>query len=143
MRKNRIILCCIAIILCSCVSKVSKYEDFLNEQLNENYSSLISKYSQIVIIPRSGCHSCVEKADAFFEENKSNENMLFIFTRLVSKKQLRIEFGATNLSLPNVIVDENNIFYSLDFEDSEYPLLLKKSGSDLYQYEHLNPMISY
>lgn len=106
--------------------------------MQENYASMCSEYSYIVIIPRSGCHSCVESADVFFEEHKSEKEYLFIFTKLVSEKQLRIELGAENLHLPNVKIDKENLFSSLDFADSEYPLILEKKADGIFHYSFLN-----
>lgn len=135
--KSEVFFCCIILTLCSCMSKTEQFNDFLNQQLGENYSSFIQKYTYVVIIPRTGCHSCVEHADTFFDNNKMKKDYLFIFTKLVSEKQLRIELGSVNLSLSNVIVDKKNLFYSMKFEDSEYPLLLKKEGNH-FVFKFLN-----
>ena len=61
---------------------------------------------------------------------------MFIFTRLMSEKRLRIELGNTNLSLLNVVIDKENNFYNSKFEESDYPLLLtkKENGSFLVSY---------
>lgn len=50
------------------MNETDSLEKGLNQQLQKHYSALLPQYSHIVIIPRSGCHSCVDKADLFFKE---------------------------------------------------------------------------
>lgn len=135
--KTKIIFIFILIYVYSCTNKVYDLNNLLNEQLKENYSALLSQYSHIVIIPRMGCHSCIGEADSFFEENKDNKDYLFIFTKLVSEKQLRIELGAEELLRANVKIDKLNLFHFPKFVESEYPLLLKKESDNNYKYELL------
>lgn len=123
-----------AFIVYSCKGTLDKE---LNQQLKKHYSELLPQYSHIVIIPRTGCHSCVDEADLFFHENKSNEKYLFIFTKLISEKQLRIELGSENLSLENVKVDKFDLFCFPEFIETEYPLLLEKTGDGNYKYKIL------
>lgn len=49
------------------MNETDSLEKGLNQQLQKHYSALLPQYSHIVIIPRSGCHSCVDKADLFFK----------------------------------------------------------------------------
>jgi hypothetical protein len=92
----------------------------MNLQLNNYCDQSLNEYENIVIIPRRGCHACVEQADRFFQENKSNKKYMFIFTRLMSEKRLRIELGNANLSLPNVVVDKENNFYIVYYSQHDY-----------------------
>ena len=127
----------VLIFFCSCRSGVNSLDKELNQQLQEYYSALLSQYSHIVIIPRTGCHSCVNEADLFFQKNKTNKSYLFIFTKLVSEKQLRIELGSESLSRENVKIDKLNHFCFPEFIESEYPLLLEKQSDGNYKYEVL------
>lgn len=120
------------------MNKPISYQCFLNEQIQKNYASLCSDYTYIVIIPRTGCHACVEAADSFFEENKYKKDYLFVFTKLVSEKRLRIELGVESLKLLNVKIDKKNIFFSSEFVDSEYPLILEKDGNGIFHYSFLD-----
>lgn len=124
-------------LLSSCINSPANYQEFLNKQLNDNYTDELSLYDNIIIIPRSGCHTCKDYADFYFNENKENKDILFIFTKLISRKQLKIEFGEEALSKVNVKIDSNNLFYNIDYIDSDYPLLLKKNDEGVFEYSLL------
>lgn len=115
----------------------SNYESFINTQLT-SYCDDISQYTEVIIIPRQGCHSCVEKADEYFLKNKDRKDCLFIFTHLISEKALRIEVGKENLILPNVKVDKDDRFYSLKYADSQYPIVLTKGEDGHFTYSFLD-----
>lgn len=131
-----LILFLIGLFLISC-NKSPDYETFINKQLTAHCDSL-SQYTKVVIVPRQGCHSCVENADAYFFEYKDNKDCLFIFTHLVSEKLLRIELGYENLVLSNVKIDKSNDFYSLDYADSQYPIVLNKNSEGHFTYSFLD-----
>ena len=123
--------------LLSCVKGPTNYGEFLNKQLNDYYKEEFNLYNNIVIIPRSGCHTCKDYADFYFNENKDRKDFLFIFTKLISRKQLKIEFGEEALNKKNVKIDSNNLFYNIDYIDSAYPLLLKKNQEGKFTYSLL------
>jgi len=60
------------------------YEVFDNSKLD---------YKYVVLIPKSGCSGCITNAETFFLENSYLEDILFIFTKVQSKKDLRIRVG--------------------------------------------------
>ena len=130
-------------LLCGCTSQPRNYLVFVNAQLQEHYSQQSNEYRYIVIIPRTGCHSCVEKADQFFQEYKSSKDYLFIFTRLLSVKRLKIEVGSDNLGQGNVIIDKDDVFSTLQFPDSDYPILLEKNDDGRFSCRYLNDIIEY
>lgn len=57
-------------LLLSCIKGSTNYGAFLNKQLNDYYKEEFNQYNNIVIIPRSGCHTCKDYADFYFNENK-------------------------------------------------------------------------
>ena len=63
--------------LLSCVKGPTNYREFLNKQLNDHYKEEFNLYNNIVIIPRSGCHTCKDYADFYFNENKDRKDFLF------------------------------------------------------------------
>lgn len=136
MRNNIFIVFIVAVMSSSCMS--DSFSNYIDKLFLDDYKELFEKYDYIVLIPRSGCHACIEQADYFFEEYKDNEKYLFVFTKLVSEKQLRIELGSTNLLLKNVIVDTENNFYSPRFVELDYPLLLQKGSDEKLNYSYLN-----
>ena len=138
MKNKRFIVYCLTIIFfCSCSTSLKDIHGYMNLQLNNYCDQSLNEYENIVIIPRRGCHACVEQADRFFQENKSNKKYMFIFTRLMSEKRLRIELGNANLSLPNVVVDKENNFYNSKFKESDYPLLLTKGENGYFLVSYL------
>jgi hypothetical protein len=79
---------------CSCIDKKENYVDFLNQKLETHYSHYMGKYEYIAIMPRSGCNSCIRESESFFKEKKSDGRYLFIFTQIVSQKELAIQIVA-------------------------------------------------
>ena len=127
----------IIFIFVSCVHNKNTLDKLINEQLSLNYSSIIEEYDTIYIIPRRGCNSCIVYSDIIFEEKKYSKKNLFIFTRLISEKYLRIELGEENLLLENVIIDKYNLFDFPEFKDSQYPLELIKDIDNCFYYDLL------
>lgn len=138
MKTKTILYLSVFLLLISCKKgKPSNYQDYLNEQMYEHYAEFAEKYNKVVIIPRTGCHTCKDYADLYFKENKNNEDHFFIFTKLISKKQLTIELGKETLEQENVKIDNDNLFYSIEYLDSEYPLLLTKKANGVFEYSLL------
>jgi disulfide oxidoreductase YuzD len=121
----------------SCINKKESYVDFLNKKLETHYSLYTDKYEYIAIMPRNGCNSCIRESESFFKEKKADSRYLFIFTQVVSKKELEIAVGKESLKLENVLIDRANIFYLAEQADSQYPLLLKKEPTGKYSYTKL------
>lgn len=76
-----------------------------------------------MLIPNSGCTGCISEAEYFFKEYKDNDKILFIFTHVISKKDLRIRMGKENLQRKNVLIDNDNQFYFEEFQESIYPIV--------------------
>lgn len=123
-------------IVISC-SDADSFNSYLNVQLKNHYLKELDTHEFIVIIPRQGCRSCIESAENFFKATKDDERFLFIFTRVVSAKQLKLEIGEENTNLKNVRVDMESLFYSPKYMDSGYPLLLHKEKNGEYSYKKL------
>lgn len=139
--RNKIILSIVLIItLCSCSNKSSNFLSYIEGQLMD-CTSFIENYKYIVLIPRSGCHACIEQADSFFKRNKDDKEYLFIFTKLISEKRLRIELGSTDLSLPNVVVDKTNKYYSSEYPELNYPLIIESNIDRKLSYSYLGEMM--
>lgn len=124
--------------LFSCLSEYDKYNNYLNKQIKSNYLENIENCNYIVVIPKTGCYSCIENAELFFKKNINNKDYLFIFTRVESMKKIKIDIGEENLYRDNVIIDSNNIFYLYNIEDSSYPIILEKSSDGKFYYERIS-----
>lgn len=99
-------------ILSSC-NKTIKFTEFLNTQINSHYPIEAKQYEFIVVVPRKGCHSCIQSAETIFKDKKNDPRFLFIFTLVDSPKKLKLEIGQENLSLNNVRIDTKELFYNL------------------------------
>lgn len=124
--KSKILLFLSVCIMSSCLGRPDDVQEFLNRQLEKHFVSVPLDYSYVVVIPRKGCNACAKKADELFEKHKKDSTCLFIFTNLISEKLLKIEIGYDNANLYNVLIDRDNYYYSSDYVDCGYPLLLKK-----------------
>jgi hypothetical protein len=98
--------------LLSCNTK-QNYGQYLNQQLKLHYSTYISNYDTIIIIPREGCSACIIEANSFFDNNKNNSSYLFIFTKLSTQKELTILFGEEIMQSDNVLIDKKIFFIFL------------------------------
>jgi len=86
--------------------------------------SLVKDKKLAVIIPNTGCSGCISTAESFLQLNSNNSNILFVLTKIVSKKHLRLKLGNLDiLNAPNIILDDNNDFI-FSTEESFYPIIL-------------------
>jgi hypothetical protein len=121
----------------SCINKKESYVDFLNKKLETHYLNYLDNYQYIVIMPRRGCNSCIRESEIFFNENKSDEKYLFIFTQISSRKELELSVGKESLKLENVLIGNTNMFYIFEQQDSQYPIILNKELSGKFSYTKL------
>lgn len=109
------------ITMSGCVKKnynediISKIERLLEEE--------IINYKYVVLIPNSGCTGCITTAENFFLENNKNKEIKFIFTYILSKKNLQLRLSSENLSRNNILLDISNKFYLPQYKESIYPIV--------------------
>lgn len=106
------------LFICCCKGKVEKsdiIEKFLSRQIvNET----------IVIIPQTGCVSCVESAFLLLKDAIDNDlEIKFVITNISDKKLIRNFIPKYYLSNPNVFMDYDNILPYNGFY-SKYPEVL-------------------
>lgn len=128
----------VIIILASVISgcKDNDYSSFVFSNLSE-ISPEYKNCDSIFIIPRKGCNSCTNLADKIFITRKNNFDNLYIFTNLVSKKDLRIRLGNETLKQKNIIVDSDNRFWNQNFVECQYPTLFIKKPDGSFHFEYL------
>ena len=134
---KKITFCLLGILTLISCTETSKYTQYINEQLGKYYPNEMVKYEYIAIIPRQGCHACIQAAEAFFSTTKESMNYFFIFTKLDSEKKLGLEIGKENLTRENVGIDKDDVFYNNKYYDSNYPLLLHKEADGTFSYKKL------
>lgn len=98
-------------------------------------------YTHIVIIPNVGCGGCISEAEHFFQENKE-ENILFVFTKVRSLKELRLQHGE-KLERKNVLIDKHQRYASEKEEINIYPIIIDIREKGRGKWNFLEPGVSY
>ena len=121
-------------LFCACGNS-NKLLEQLTATLEENQVRLDEK-SMLVIIPRSGCSTCIGLADYAFEETQQREKIQVIYTKIGSLKTMRIKLGAETLNYTNVHIDQERDFSRGDL-DSLYPWVAFIEGGQVQRVESL------
>ena len=104
----------------------------------ENYAPRLSGQTTVFVIPGTGCTGCITKAEQFFTENCMKDEYLFIFTNIVSVKNLKIKIGDQRLlQRDNVILDVENTLYIAGFEENIYPFKYEFKDGKLVKCQQL------
>ena len=118
---SKIILCLFVLSFFSC--KPHSFEQVVKREV-ENYLDTVKiSYEYVMLIPNSGCTGCISDAEYFFKEYSDKNEILFIFTHIVSKKNIRIRLGKENVRRENVLIDKNDNFYFEEYQESIYPIV--------------------
>ena len=88
--------------------------------------SMVEQYNY-VIIPGSGCSSCISMARRMIKEGSYAENTFFIFTGFETRKQLKILYGADFIDGKNIYLDHNDAFKTGALF-SLYPTVIRMSS---------------
>lgn len=129
--KNIILLLCSLTIL-SCKSKTEKPSEGIDKGkfevfLQKNQQDF-SQYNKIMIIPGSGCTSCITEAEDYYTKNYSDSSTLFIFTAIGDVKVLRMKFS-DQIEKSNTLVDKEDALVELGFK-SIYPSIAEINDDD-------------
>lgn len=119
---NKTIICILGfLLLAGCQSQ--SFEQAVKNSFDNYLDTTVVDYKYVMLIPNSGCTGCISDAEYFFKEYKDTSEILFIFTHIISKKDLRIRVGKENLQRKNVLIDIENRFYFEQFQESIYPIV--------------------
>lgn len=78
-----------------------------------------------VIIPNQGCDGCISNMEDFVIKNhKDYTDVKFIFTRITSKKILKLRLGNDVLSQKNIVLDSENTVVFPEKEKEIYPMVV-------------------
>ena len=99
------------------------YFSAMADKIAQETGHELDKYDNVVIIPGSGCSGCITDAETFFNNNVHNERMKFILTFVSSRKEMAIRLGKENIGRENVFIDNENVFYLLNYHDKIYPVI--------------------
>ena len=114
----------------------------LISKLTENtFKKHLNSISYIVILPNTGCAGCITGVEDFAITNASKyPNILFVFTKIVSKKTLKNKLGTDFLALKNVYLDTENEWAGVIAGKNEiYPNILKYSNGKLVKIRYQSP----
>lgn len=138
--KNYLLLFWLVFSVSSCFVNEEKYTEIVLCNLRKDNID-IELYTHIVIIPNVGCGGCISEAEHFFQENKE-ENILFVFTKVRSLKELRLRHGK-KLERKNVLVDKQQRYASEKEEINIYPIIIDIRGKGRCKWDFLEPGVSY
>ncbi len=119
---TKTIICILGfLLLVGCQSQ--SFEQAVKNSFDNYLDTTVVDYKYVMLIPNSGCTGCISDAEYFFKEYNDKSEILFIFTHIISKKDLRIRVGKENLQRKNVLIDIENRFYFEQFQESIYPIV--------------------
>lgn len=101
----------------------------------------ISKFTHVAIIPEEGCGGCISEAEHFFRENVDSA-VFFVFTKIRSKKELRLRLGNL-LDRDNVLLDMEQRCVAQKEDMNIYPIIIDVRNDKKYSWLFLEPGISY
>lgn len=128
------------VLVCSCSQIKEDYADMVVRRLEENDVNL-TNYSHVVVIPELGCGGCISEAENFFREN-TEENILFIFTKISSMKEMRLHLGKL-IEQKNVLIDNERLYVSEKEEMNVYPIIIDIRCISRKTWYFLEPGVSY
>lgn len=94
----------------------------------------------IVVIPNQGCPGCISEAESFVSKNVDRfENIIYVFTRINSRKLLKIKLGDSVINKKNIRFDvENKIVYPVK-EKSIYPMIVHLKNLTVSRIDYQSP----
>ena len=120
--KYLIALACLFMV-CFSSCRQQDYYSAMSEKIAQEMGDELEKYDNIVVFPGSGCTGCITEAENFFFTNIHNERIKFILTFITSRKGMTMRLGAENIAKENVLIDDKNTFYLVDYHDKIYPVI--------------------
>lgn len=109
------------LLLAACQPR--SFEQAVKRSFDNYLDSTTVNCQYIMLIPNSGCTGCISDAEYFFKEYNDKNEILFIFTHVISNKDLRIRLGKENVQQENVLIDKNDDFYFEKYQESIYPIV--------------------
>jgi len=94
----------------------------------------LHNYSYIIIIPESEYSGCITKVEDFYNRNKENKNIFFIFKDILS---IKLKVGKDVIEKGNVYFDKSNTFLSNDYNGNVYPLIFNTKDNINYHFSIL------
>lgn len=134
MKKSASIKILVLIIAIFSISSCTESESYsecikkMNAYISGNEDSVqFRDIKYIVIIPEQGCSGCLSVAEAFYKDYSSREDILFVFSNVMSYKMLH---NKLKINACNTIIDSSNTYLSmLPRKNRMYPnVIMMKEG---------------
>ncbi|MCR5276059.1 MAG: hypothetical protein K6D54_00090 [Bacteroidales bacterium] len=104
----------------------NRFDQLLLEKINTSLRSELSGYNAVVWIPGIGCSGCITSAEQYYKDNREDTTLLFVFTQVVSKKNLIIRLQEDDIETrSNVLFDNDNCLFIEGDENNIYPYFIE------------------
>lgn len=126
-------------LLMGCSSKPNIESEIIQAIERSGIRNKVESKKMIVTLPQSGCISCIKMADNLLVEHNvyDHSKMFFVFTRLLSLKELRFKYGSY-IQLNNTMIDRNGLFVDGEL-NVKYPIAIFMNGSKVDRISFITP----
>lgn len=136
-KKILILFLILAFTLSNCNENLSI--SILIHKINQNFNQN-NRFKAVLLIPEAGCPGCITEAEDFVRKNIMRDNILFIFTRIISQKELKAKLEIEALIPSNIYFDQKNEYaISSDYSEADYPCVIYFDKSNSYNLESASP----
>ncbi|MGW8121383.1 hypothetical protein ACV07N_01890 [Roseivirga echinicomitans] len=104
-----------------------------NLQQAINDLKVSESFNIVLVMEQAGCTTCLYKANEFFEDNRSEQKILYVFTGYHSLKQMKLKYNLTG-NEKNILFDHKSVFYKNKVQ-LDYPSILYLSDRAIVDYE--------
>jgi thiol-disulfide isomerase/thioredoxin len=136
MKNKFLMLLAIGLIGFSCNNKnyIGSFDILLRTDFTQNQ---LKKIDFVIIIPNEGCSGCITYAEEFYSLNKDKNNMIFVFTNIISMKNLKYKI---NINANTTLLDtKNRYLFAYPKEKQIYPCILKIKNGKIDQIKFQTP----
>lgn len=125
------------LLLGGCVDS-QDFNSQIRDALDEIGTFEYDAYNYIIIIPEAGCSGCISEAEDFYKSHKT-DSTYYVFTKLVSRKNLRLKLGIDVEHERNVFIDDDWLFLSPDDGINTYPIVVDIRDKSSLKWMFLEP----
>ena len=114
-------------------------------ELLEAIKGLDTTYSPVgkqiyLVLPNQGCEGCISVAENFvIQHYKTDQHIKYIFTKIVSKKLLRIKLSDSVMYSSQVILDSTNLIKYPEFNKTIYPMIVYIENNTINHLNYQSP----
>ncbi|MBC7912906.1 MAG: hypothetical protein H7Y07_02180 [Pyrinomonadaceae bacterium] len=111
----------------------------INSLKKLNAAPLVNEQVYLVI-PNGGCDGCITNVEEFvYTSINKYPDLICIFTRITSKKRLKLNLPDSILTHKRVILDTTNVFFYPEIDKEIYPAVVYTNQGGLSKVEYQTP----